>query len=148
MFRMNCLQAIKPNHVPQVSASGDGKMILWDIESGKRLRTFEGHDRGLACIEFKVSFLCHCKSLNLELKQCSRVTLSHLDRVTGRLRFGQPPLASACALWSDTTRSFVHCRLIHAMAALSAPATTKLSSCGTSEQVFTLDWIYYPDSST
>lgn len=37
-----------------VSASGDGKMILWDIESGERLRTFEGHDRGLACIEFKV----------------------------------------------------------------------------------------------
>lgn len=37
-----------------VSASGDGKMILWDIESGERLRTFDGHDRGLACIEFKV----------------------------------------------------------------------------------------------
>lgn len=32
-------------------------MILWDIESGERLRTFEGHDRGLACIEFKV--ICH-----------------------------------------------------------------------------------------
>jgi F-box and WD-40 domain protein 1/11 len=40
-----------------VSASGDGKMILWDINSGERLRTFEGHDRGLACIEFKVSCL-------------------------------------------------------------------------------------------
>jgi F-box and WD-40 domain protein 1/11 len=37
-----------------VSASGDGKMMLWDIESGKRLRVFEGHDRGLACIEYKV----------------------------------------------------------------------------------------------
>ena len=32
-------------------------MILWDIASGERLRTFEGHDRGLACIEFKVMFL-------------------------------------------------------------------------------------------
>ena len=31
-------------------------MILWDIASGERLRTFEGHDRGLACIEFKVIF--------------------------------------------------------------------------------------------
>jgi len=41
--------------IVQVSASGDGKMILWDIESGERLRTFEGHDRGLACIEFKVN---------------------------------------------------------------------------------------------
>jgi WD40 repeat protein len=39
-----------------VSASGDGKMILWDINSGERLRTFEGHDRGLACIEFKVGY--------------------------------------------------------------------------------------------
>ena len=40
-----------------VSASGDGKMILWDVMRGERLRTFEGHDRGLACIEFKVSVL-------------------------------------------------------------------------------------------
>ena len=37
-----------------VSASGDGKMILWDVLKGERIRTFEGHDRGLACIEFKV----------------------------------------------------------------------------------------------
>ena len=37
-----------------VSASGDGKMILWDVVSGQRMRTLEGHDRGLACIEFKV----------------------------------------------------------------------------------------------
>ena len=37
-----------------VSASGDGKMILWDIECGQRLRTLDGHDRGLACIGFKV----------------------------------------------------------------------------------------------
>ena len=34
-------------------------MILWDIASGERLRTFEGHDRGLACIEFKVIFFWH-----------------------------------------------------------------------------------------
>ena len=40
-----------------VSASGDGKMILWDVTRGERLRTFEGHERGLACIEFKVRFL-------------------------------------------------------------------------------------------
>jgi F-box and WD-40 domain protein 1/11 len=37
-----------------VSASGDGTMMLWDIASRTRIRTFEGHDRGLACIEFKV----------------------------------------------------------------------------------------------
>lgn len=28
-------------------------MILWDIDAGTRVRTFEGHDRGLACIDFK-----------------------------------------------------------------------------------------------
>lgn len=39
-----------------VSASGDGKMMLWDVVTGSRIRTFEGHDRGLACIEFKASF--------------------------------------------------------------------------------------------
>lgn len=37
-----------------VSASGDGKLILWDVANGERIRTFEGHDRGLACVEFKV----------------------------------------------------------------------------------------------
>lgn len=44
-----------------VSASGDGKMILWDLSSGKPggeiVRVFEGHERGLACIEFKVCIL-------------------------------------------------------------------------------------------
>ena len=49
-----------------VSASGDGKMILWDIETGSRIRTFEGHDRGLACIDFKVRehFLNCVQNLN------------------------------------------------------------------------------------
>jgi WD40 repeat protein len=56
-----------------VSASGDGKMMLWEIpdvrddsaavvgrDSGAGgfgphpVRVFEGHERGLACIEFKV----------------------------------------------------------------------------------------------
>lgn len=53
-----------------VSASGDGKMILWDIETGKRMRIFEGHDRGLACIEFKVCIWCfffHVLLFNLNL---------------------------------------------------------------------------------
>ena len=27
--------------------------MLWDIPTGERLRTFEGHDRGLACIEYR-----------------------------------------------------------------------------------------------
>lgn len=36
-----------------VSASGDGKMMLWDVETGECIRVFEGHEKGLACIEFK-----------------------------------------------------------------------------------------------
>lgn len=40
-----------------VSASGDGRMMLWDAGSGRCERVFEGHERGLACIEFKV---CPC----------------------------------------------------------------------------------------
>jgi F-box and WD-40 domain protein 1/11 len=38
------------------SVSGDGKMILWDILTGNRIRAFEGHERGLACVVFQVSF--------------------------------------------------------------------------------------------
>ncbi len=38
-----------------VSASGDGTMMLWDVATGNHIRTFDGHNRGLACIEFKVS---------------------------------------------------------------------------------------------
>lgn len=37
-----------------ISASGDGRMILWDLKTRSKVRTFEGHDRGLACVEFKV----------------------------------------------------------------------------------------------
>ncbi|KAF9516041.1 hypothetical protein BS47DRAFT_1376118 [Hydnum rufescens UP504] len=38
-----------------VSASGDGTMILWDVARGARkarVRTFAGHERGLACVDF------------------------------------------------------------------------------------------------
>jgi len=38
-----------------VSASGDGRMMLWDIATQSKIRTFEGHTLGLACIEFKVT---------------------------------------------------------------------------------------------
>ncbi|KAJ3483492.1 hypothetical protein NLI96_g6274 [Meripilus lineatus] len=54
-----------------VSASGDGKMMLWDIGNGERLRTFEGHDRGLACIEFKVKYLVHSMSQEMNLRLSS-----------------------------------------------------------------------------
>ncbi|KAJ7704280.1 hypothetical protein B0H14DRAFT_3903620 [Mycena olivaceomarginata] len=66
-----------------VSASGDGKMILWDIKSGERVRTFEGHDRGLACIEFKGDLIisgsndCKIKIWSASTGACLRTLVGH-----------------------------------------------------------------------
>ncbi|KAJ7507263.1 WD40 repeat-like protein [Mycena galericulata] len=66
-----------------VSASGDGKMILWDIASGERVRTFEGHDRGLACIEFKEDLIisgsndCKIKIWSAATGACLRTLVGH-----------------------------------------------------------------------
>ncbi|KAF7366622.1 WD-REPEATS-REGION domain-containing protein [Mycena sanguinolenta] len=66
-----------------VSASGDGKMILWDIASGERVRTFEGHDRGLACIEFKGDLIisgsndCKIKIWSAASGACLRTLVGH-----------------------------------------------------------------------
>jgi WD40 repeat protein len=65
-----------------VSASGDGKMILWDINNGERLRTFEGHDRGLACIEFKVSHLTPSRMVQDSNFFSYRTTSSSQARMT------------------------------------------------------------------
>jgi F-box and WD-40 domain protein 1/11 len=35
-----------------MSASGDGSMQLWDLARGECLRTFVGHERGVACLDF------------------------------------------------------------------------------------------------
>ncbi|KAJ7625000.1 WD40 repeat-like protein [Mycena polygramma] len=82
-----------------VSASGDGKMILWDIASGERVRTFEGHDRGLACIEFKEDLIisgsndCKIKIWSASSGACLRTLVGHealvralaFDAASGRL---------------------------------------------------------------
>jgi hypothetical protein len=82
-----------------VSASGDGKMILWDVGSGARLRTFEGHDRGLACIEFKAGLIvsgsndCKIKVWDAQSGACVRTLVGHtalvralaFDPAAGRL---------------------------------------------------------------
>lgn len=35
-----------------VTASGEGSIQLWQIETGSLLRSFEGHSKGLACVKF------------------------------------------------------------------------------------------------
>jgi F-box and WD-40 domain protein 1/11 len=110
-----------------VSASGDGKMILWDIKSGERVRTFEGHDRGLACIEFKVrapssSFppspsLPFSSPAKPRTNPPRRATSSSPARTTARSRSGPPPPARACAHSSGTRRSCARWRSTRAAGA-------------------------------
>lgn len=35
-----------------VSASGDRKIMLWDIKEGTQARVFSGHTKGIACVQF------------------------------------------------------------------------------------------------
>ena len=35
-----------------VSASGDRKVMLWNIKTGELVRTFAGHQKGIACIQY------------------------------------------------------------------------------------------------
>lgn len=93
-------------------------MILWDIASGERLRTFEGHDRGLACIEFKVIFFsAPSKRVDLYIFyfMLYRTISSYLVLTTARSRFGAQQRGNAFEHWWDTTLLFEHCHLILAL---------------------------------
>lgn len=109
-----------------VSASGDTNMMLWDIERGTCLRTFDGHDRGLACIEFKVvlssllQMLVH--TANVPSTRVDRTTTSCLAQATAQSRCGMRRQASVYALLSDTTRLCVRLPLTLLRDALSARA--------------------------
>lgn len=35
------------------SASGDGRLRIWDLETGECKRRLKGHERGLACVGLK-----------------------------------------------------------------------------------------------
>lgn len=65
------------------SASGDGKMILWDMTAGNRIRTFDAHDRGLACIKFKDDLIvsgsndCKIKVWSATTGECLRTLVGH-----------------------------------------------------------------------
>ena len=94
-------------------------MILWDIASGERLRTFEGHDRGLACIEFKVCLLFSAPFKRAEKTifsiLCFRTISSYLVLTTARSRFGMQQRGNAFEHWWDTVPLFEHCHLILAL---------------------------------
>lgn len=90
-----------------VSASGDGKLILWDIVSGERMKTLEGHDRGLACIEFKVGTLLHLRFPKLI---AYRTDLSSRARMTARSRYGPQKQGSVYARCSVMMLLSVHFR--------------------------------------
>ena len=76
--------------------------MLWDIVTGNRLRTFEGHDRGLACIEFKEDLIVSgsndkkIKIWNANTGECLRTLAAHdhlvralaFDPLSGRLVSG------------------------------------------------------------
>lgn len=97
------------------SASGDGKMILWDIASGEKVRTFEGHDRGLACIEFKVSIFCIPSSFiqswtnNILL---NRMILSCQVPMIAKSKYGPLQQGNVFAPWLDMISSCGRCLLI------------------------------------
>lgn len=58
-----------------VSASGEGSMYLWDLETGSTIHRFSGHTKGLACIVFKGTTL---------VSGSNDQTIRVWDTVTGR----------------------------------------------------------------
>jgi len=95
-----------------VSASGDGKMILWDVKSGERLRTFEGHDRGLACIEYKVR-LASCIPIIFHINLGCRTALSSLVPMTVKSRCGLRGQENVSAHWKAMMRWYGPWHMIH-----------------------------------
>lgn len=81
-----------------VSASGDGKMMLWDVQSGECIRVFEGHEKGLACIEFKVRI---CISDITCVHWHFRMTLSSAGQTTAQSNCGAPQLVNASTRLRD-----------------------------------------------
>lgn len=74
------------------SASGDGKMMLWDIATKKLVHVFDGHDRGLACIEFRDDYIisgsndCKIKVWQASTGACLRTIVGH-DQLVRALTF-------------------------------------------------------------
>ena len=98
---MNAIQ-LRDNTI--VSCSGDFSVKLWNIDSGKNIREFIGHTKGLACSQFSedgkyVASAGNDKVINIwdassgervrEMKAHESLVRSlHIDSVSGRLVSG------------------------------------------------------------
>ena len=77
-------------------------MMLWDIGTKKLVHVFDGHDRGLACIEFRDDYIvsgsndCKIKVWSASTGECLRTLTGHdmlvrtlsYDPASGRLVSG------------------------------------------------------------
>ena len=95
-----------------VSASGDGKMMLWDVETGECIRVFEGHEKGLACIEFKARPPIYSHIARLLKWRCFRTALSSVDPTIARSSCGVPRPVNVYTRLPDTPYSSGHFALI------------------------------------
>lgn len=70
-----------------VTASGEGSIQLWDLLSGKLLRTFDGHSKGLACVKFAGNIVVSgsndhtVRAWNASTGECLVVCHGHKDLV-------------------------------------------------------------------
>lgn len=116
-----------------VSASGDTKMMLWDIERGTCLRTFDG-DRGLACIEFKVRVVCcscNLRDVRSYKLAIDRTITSCPARAIVKSKYGMQLQGSVYVHSSGTTHSCAHLLSIPPRGVSSARVTTRPSRSGT-----------------
>jgi F-box and WD-40 domain protein 1/11 len=86
---VNALASIENNTTQVLSASGDMTVKLWDVDSAQCLRTFVGHQRGLACVRFDPFLRAvisgaqdgRIKVWDIESSECLQTMTGHGDLV-------------------------------------------------------------------